>query len=193
MFIRLIALLLSLTTSVAQAVTLADRAAVRSQVERDSSGFLACGVSATVIVNNVEAVVFYDFSVMLRTKMPVGTLKAGSHTGQLAEIARVKKLPPARMPAPKNFWIAVATESQPLWPKMIMKAESPGYLLAVGDLLLSLKVITAMALGERVQFAVRYASEDRDDVISFASPVDPAEMESLTACLGSVIQQLPEE
>lgn len=122
-----------------------------------------------------------------------GLLKAGKSIARNAEIMKGKLPAKAVTPAPVSFWTAKEFDGKALMPGKLIPADTPGYILAPGDLPHSRKTILAMMHGERMQFAVRYRNQDYDTVVSFAGTLTDDELRPLTACLDGLLERFKNE
>jgi hypothetical protein len=125
----------------------------------------------------------YDFSIMIGTNA-YGTLKAGKYRARLeAGGGATEFIKGAVTPGPVNFWIAKELQGKPLLPIKIMSADTPGFILAVSDGSQTLEKILAIALGERLQFALRYKDQPGDIVVGFQGVLSDQERAPIFACI----------
>jgi hypothetical protein len=178
-----VALLVSCQPLLAQAVVEAQQVQLQAQIRRDAEGFSSCGVRVVALTSAVETMDAYDFSIMIGTDA-YGTLKAGKYRARLttsrgkADVAKG-----AVSPGPLNFWIAKELEGKPLLPIKVMPAETPGFILALGDGPKTLEKIVAISLGERLQFALRYKDQPGDKVVAFRGVLSDEERAPIFACI----------
>jgi hypothetical protein len=132
----------------------------------------------------------YDYSVMIRSDIPFGTLKAGKSRTATAGAKKGKFATRAVTPSPVRFWLAQEMEGKPINPTKIMPSESQGYILEIANLADTLQGILAMVNGERMQFAIRYASEPADVVVAFAATMPDVERAPLLKCIGQVSERI---
>jgi len=176
-----------------QMVLQADAAKLQPQIGRDQAGFNSCGIRAVVLTHRGKTVDTYDFSLMLFSKMYTGMLKAGKYQTSMKDFLAGKTDGPAYIPAPNKIWIAKEAEGAPLISKKIIPSETKGFTLASTDFVKTLDVMTAMAAGERMQFAVRYKTEPYDVVLAFSAGLPEQEMTPLLTCTRSLIERMRQE
>lgn len=191
-FILFTLVALAAGTAQSQMVVQAHKVTLQPQIGRDAHGYDACGIRAVVLAERADGFDGYDFSINVYNGAMEGMMKAGKTTVSTAEILKGHAVPQAVKPGPVNFWIAQEAQSKPLSPLKIRKAENPAYILATGDLKLSLQAIMAIAKGEKMQFAVRYKTQRLDTVVAFAGALKDEEMKPLMACFDGLIARMEE-
>ena len=110
----------------------------------------------------------YDFSLNIYPNLHYGLLKTGKTRTTKTAMLKEKKRPETYLPAPVKFWIAGESESKALAMQKVIAAESKGFVLENGDIILFLESIYALANGEKMQFVVRYPNEKLDVVVGFS-------------------------
>ena len=188
----LLAAILS-TPVAAQVVVQAASAQLQPQIGRDAKGYNVCGIRAVVLDEKPTLIEAYDFSINLRADMFGGLLKAGKSTTTRADLIKGKLASRIVMPAPVAFWIAQESDGKALMPSKVIPAETPGYILASGELVQTWQAILAIIHGERMQFAVRYKNQGYDTVVSFAGKLKEEELKPLSACLDGMLERLQSE
>jgi hypothetical protein len=127
----------------------------------------------------------FDFSLVVYRGKYGALMKAGKYVLSSADLQR-QTLPKAVTPAPIKFWIATNTDGKPLVAERITAANDAGFILGLGDLVSTWRMIFAVSHGEAIQFSLRLKSEPFDRVIAFSSRLTPVEMKSLDACMSSL-------
>jgi hypothetical protein len=173
----------------AQTVTEAATASLQAQIGRDDTGFNNCGVRAVVMDGDAKLVEAYDFSIHIRSSMSYGLLKAGKMSGSMSKIKGPEDLKMV-LPAPIMFWVAEEKSPESLRMLKIIPADTKGFILGSGDLLKSYQAIIAIATGQRMQFATRYANQSVERVMAFSAKLSDQEREALSACLDNVIARM---
>lgn len=181
--IILLLLCISATVVRAQMVIQAEKTSLQPQIGRDDSGFSSCGVRTMVIVISGDTIDSYDFSLIIRADAAAGLLKAGKERGSMQRALKGDFKTEVVVPAPIRFWVAKESEGKAVMPQKIIPAENRGYILAIADLVETVRGIISIIEGERMQFSVRYASQPVDVVVSFAGKMPDIERIPLMACL----------
>lgn len=187
------ALLLIPCAASAQAVIQAAVAKLQPQIGRDANGYTTCGIRVIALDMQTDVVDAYDFSIHVRAGMMMGTLKAGKVQSPTAAFEAGRPPIAALLPGPINFWIARESEGQALTPTTTLPAETPGYMLAVADFTRTWSTLLAIAAGERMQFATRYANQGYDTVVSFSATMSADESRPLTACFDGLLKRMKKE
>ena len=173
----------------AQMLIPADTAKYQAQISRDDEGFSSCGIRSVAIISLGKTTTMYDFSINVRSSV-IGVIKAGKYTISTSDMVTGKGNQKVTLPAPIKFWIAKADSGAALRPKKYISAETAGFILGGTEFIDATKIIYAMALGERVQFAVVYKSEKIDSVIEISAKLEENEMASLNACFSGIIDRI---
>lgn len=171
-----------------QTVTSADRAEVQVVVGRDEAGFSSCGVRAMPMMLSAGAAEVYDFSIVIYRKSFLPLIKAGRYELNNKDSQR-KPTHKVVMPAPVKFWVASATEGVPLMATKLMLAETPGFILGYGDLALSWESILSIANGNLTHVVIRAKKDSYDHVVAFSAKMQPPDLDSLNACLDSLLSK----
>ena len=174
----------------AQMVIQADSAELQPQIGRDEIGFSSCGVRAVVVAKDNKFLDAYDFSLMVRSDVFGGTLKAGKVRTTAPALLKGKNSYELVVPAPINFWMAKESEGKALRPTRIIPAENKGYILGIADAADTFEIIMAMIHGDRLQFAIRYKKEPVDVVVAFSAAMPESERKPLMTCINGVIERL---
>ncbi|WP_426176107.1 hypothetical protein [Massilia sp. TWR1-2-2] len=178
-----VALLVACQPLLAQAVVEAQQVQLQAQIRRDSKGFSSCGVRVVALTSAADTMDAYDFSIMIGTDA-YGTLKAGKYRAKLTPVGgKADFARDAVSPGPLSFCIAKELEGKPLLPIKVMPAETPGFILALGDGLQTLEKIVAISLGERLQFALRYKNQPGDKIVAFKGFLTNEERAPIFACI----------
>lgn len=177
----------------AQVVVQAASAQLQPQIGRDTKGYSVCGIRAVVLDEKPTLIEAYDFSINLRADMFGGLLKAGKSTTTKSDFIKGKLASKVVIPAPVAFWIAKESDGKALMPSKVIPAETPGYILAGGELVQTWQTVLAIIHGERMQFAVRYKNQGYDTVVSFSGKLKEEELKPLTACLEGMLERLKSE
>jgi hypothetical protein len=135
----------------------------------------------------------YDFSINIRADMFGGFLKAGKSTTSIVDFKKGGTASKVVLPAPVSFWIANELDGKPLMPTKFISAESPGFILAGGEIIQTWKIVLAIMHGERLQFALRYKDQGFDTVVSFSGSLKDEELKPLVACLEGLQKRLQDE
>ena len=188
--IFLLLLCVAATAVQAQMVIQANNASLQPQIGRDKSGFSSCGVRAVVIVVAGDNIDSYDFSLIIKAGAAAGLLKVGKERGSMQRAIKGDYKTEVVVPAPIKFWIAKESEGKAVMPQKILPSDDRGYILAIADLVETAVGIISIIEGERMQFAVRYANQPLDVVVSFAGKMPDNERLPLMACLQAVSDRL---
>lgn len=153
-----VTLLMSSSFARAQVVIQADSAMLQPQIKRDALGFSSCGVRGIVISVAGKNFESYDFSVVANAVAPFGTLKAGKSLTTVERVNKGDLSGTVVTPRPEYFWIAQESSGDALMPLKVFPAENQGFILEIGDLIKTYKVIYAMIHGERMHFVRKRAA-----------------------------------
>lgn len=174
-----------------QNVIEADTAKLVPQITRDASGFSKCGLRSMVMVSAGDVVDIYDFSMSLSSDYVAATTKAGKSVESRTSVMSGK---PSKnsvvIPGPKSFWFARELQGKPVTMLKILPADTPGFILGVADMNATFDVIMAAVKGERVHFAIRYASEPIERVVAFSAPLTDNEKMLMGTCLSELVARL---
>lgn len=173
-------------SAMAGVVIQADMATLQPVIDRDENGFKACGVRGLVLKSTPETTDLYDFSLMIRHDVFFGLLKAGKMRASTKSMLKGSASPKTVLPAPVKFWIAVESNSKAVSPIKIMPAEDKGYILETADYFGTYEAIFEMIHGGRMQFAIRYANQPSELVVSFSGVMPEVELTPLMNCLKEV-------
>lgn len=177
----------------AQIVVNADMTSLQPTVMRDERGFKSCGVRVVSVVgasgNESEA---YDFSVNIYPDSVTGMIKAGKYTRLAINKAKQQGALKAVLPPPISFWVARADQAKPVTPKLIVPAESLGFILGGTEFGPTLEAMVDIANGARMQFVTHYRAEKIERVISFSSKMAPEDLNAFNACLAGMHSRLAE-
>ena len=178
------------TATSAQSVFEATSVTLQAQIGRSETGFDSCGVRGIVVTPDENFLEAYDFSISVRPDMFYGMLKGGKRRVPVSTTYQADKLPPAIIPSPVKFWIARELRGRPLLGHTVSPSSDAGFSLMLGDIVESYKIINEIITGERMQFALRYANEKSDLVVSFSGKLTPEQTSAVQACMVDVLDQL---
>lgn len=178
------------TDAGAQTVIEASNVTLQALVSRSPTGFDSCGIRAVVITADSKFFEAYDFSIAVRPDMYYGMMKGGKRRLAITGSNPGANIPAAETPGPTKFWIAQELRGKPLSSFNVTKSNDVGFSLMLGDLVESYRIIYQIMAGERMQFALRYAAEKLDTVVSFSGKLAPEQISSVQACMNEVTSQL---
>lgn len=181
-FITYIALTISLALSAvpahAQTVIRVDHTDLALIVSNDEDGFRSCGVRAMVLAGEGKHGWIYEFTVGVYPDLLEGLSIAVKYNPM--DVVSRSKLTAVR-PGPTAFWIAAPDRGTRVTLGKLIP-DKPGFIAGSTELMPSLEMVTNIATGKQIQFALRYKNEQADRIVSFAKTMSDADLRTLLAC-----------
>jgi hypothetical protein len=178
----------------AQTVVNASFATAQPTISRDASGFERCGVRVVASVVGDRSAEGYDFSVNIDAKSAKGFVKGGKYlipAGGASgwDIEKRKVV----MPQPVSLWIAGRDQGVGVRPEKLTSSEDKGFVLGIGDLLETSKVLASLVRGEPVQVALRYPSQRIEQIVAFRAQISQDDQAAVQACLDGLMTRWSKE